>query len=185
MSKYIIARLKGKNAMIYTFNKNDDGIIGKAFEMAIKDILSRKNADKVSPCGSADFRYNSKNYDTKQNGSCIRYNGHSKYVKGANRVIYATHIAHRIVTESDTQIAIEIDLGNTSFFEVDKTEFINFLLSINCIKVNESRGTVNIQTVYNYKKDAYHGAKGKKIEQWCYENELEDNITSLILDKLD
>ena len=82
---------------IYTFDKTDCGIFGKAFEMAIKDALRRKNADRVSPCGVADFRYNCKNYDTKQNGSCIRYSNDTGYIRGSNRVIYATHIAHTIV----------------------------------------------------------------------------------------
>lgn len=170
--------------MLYTFNKKDDGIIGKAFEMAIKDVLNRKNANRVSPCGSADFRFNSRNYDTKQNGSCVKYDGHQKYVKGSNRVIYATHVAHTVVTENENEITISIDLANTDFFIVDKTEFINYLLSINCLKVNESRGTVNIQTVYNYKKDAYHGAKGRHIEEWAWENELDDEIKDIIIEAL-
>lgn len=169
--------------MIYTFNAHDDGILGKAFEMAIKDLLNRKNANKVSPCGSADFRYASKNYDTKQNGSCLKYSENSGYIKGSNRVVYATHIVHTIVAQTETEIAIEVDLESTEIFVVDKVEFINFLRSINCVKENASRHTVNIQTVYNYKKDAYHGAKGRKIEEWCYENELVDDAVKIAINE--
>ena len=169
--------------MMYTFKTTDDGIYGKAFEMAIKSILNRKNADRISPCGSADFRYGSKNYDTKQNGSCVKYSESQQYVKGSNRVIYATHIAYTEMINGE-DITVDIDLASTEFFVVDKKQFIEFLQSINCIKVNESRGTVNIQTVYNYKKAAYHGAKGRKIEEWCYENELDDEIKDIIIEAL-
>lgn len=170
----------------YTFDKTDSGIFGKAFEMAIKDALNRKNADSVSPCGVADFRYNRRNYDAKQNGSCVRYTESGKYIKGSNRVIYATHIAHTVVAETETHITIAVDLANTDMFVVDRKEFIEFLLEINGVKVNASRGTANIQTCYNYKKDAYHGKKGKTIEAWAYEHEMDDDdIIGAILEGLE
>jgi hypothetical protein len=165
----------------YTFNKTDSGYLGKAFEMAIKDTLKRKNADRVSPCGTADFRFNHRNYDSKQNGSVLRYAESSQYIKGSSRVIYATHIAYNIVSETAETISITIDLGNTDLFVFDRYEFIEFLDSIGCIKRNASRGTVNIQTVYNYKKDAYHGRKGKLIEEWGYDHDLDDDIIGEIL----
>lgn len=168
----------------YTFNRTDSGIIGKAFEMAIKDALRRRNADKVSPCGTADFRYNAKNYDTKQNGSVIRYAEQSRYIKGSNRVIYATHIAHTMTDIDADTVGVTIDLQGTDFFCVDRKEFIDFLISIGCVKLNASRGTVNIQTVYNYKKDAYHGKKGKLIEAWASEHYLDDEVIDAIWDAL-
>lgn len=169
---------------IYTFDKTDCGIFGKAFEMAIKDALNRKNADKVSPCGKADFRYNHKNYDTKQNGSCIRYAESAHYIVGSNRVIYATHIAYQCVGETDTHISISVDLAATDMYVVDKQEFVQFLLEINGVKLNASRGTANIQTCYNYKRNAYHGKKGKLIEAWAKDHELEDDILGIIWDGL-
>ena len=168
----------------YTFSKTDSGYIGKAFEMAIKDALRRKNADKVSPCGSADFRYDSKNYDAKQNGSVIRYSESSTYIKGSNRVIYATHVSYSVIDETAESVTITIDLANTDMFVVDRKAFITFLQDINCVKVNRERGTVNVQTVYNYKKDAYHGRKGHAIEDWAYENDLQDDIIGAILEGL-
>lgn len=168
----------------YTFNRTDKGIIGKAFEMAVKDALNRKNADRVSPCGTADFIFNHKRYDTKQNGSCIRYNETDRYIKGSNRVIYATHIAHTI-TEVDTDtVAVVVDLLNTDFYCVDRTEFVKFLEEIGCIKYNASRGTVNIQTVYNYTKNAYHGKKGRLIEEWASEHWLDDDAIDAIYEAL-
>ena len=167
----------------YTFEKTDSGIFGKAFEMAIKDALNRKNADSVSPCGVADFRYNRRNYDTKQNGSCVRYAENSRYIKGSNRVIYATHIAYTVTAETDTHITIAVDLSATDMFVVDRQEFITYLLEINAVKVNASRGTANIQTCYNYKKNAYHGKKGKTLEAWMDDNRLmDDTIIDDILD---
>jgi hypothetical protein len=166
--------------MTYYFKETDKGYLGKAFEMEIKNALNRRNANRVSPCGSADFRYHHKNYDTKQNGSVLQYHAGESYVKGSNRVIYATHIAHSI-TCSNGQIAVEVDLASTDMFVLDKKEFVNFLEEIGCVKVNAERGTVNIQTVYNYKKDAYHGKKGLVIEEWAYEHELDDDIIGEIL----
>lgn len=169
----------------YTFNKTDSGYIGKAFEMAIKDALRRKNADKVSPCGSADFRYNRRNYDSKQNGSVLRYAETAQYVKGSSRVVYATHIAYSVIAETADTITIMVDLLNTDLFVFDRKEFVDFLQEIGCIKVNASRGTVNIQTVYNYKKAAYHGRKGRMIEEWGFEHDLGDDIIGDILAGLD
>lgn len=165
---------------IYTFNKTDSGIQGKAFEMAIKDALNRKNADKVSPCGVADFRFNHKNYDSKQNGTVLKYNKNSKYIKGSNRVIYATHIEYTIENETAETISISVDLENTAMFVLDKTEFIEYLVSVNKIKFNESRGTVNVQTAYNYKKDNYHGRWGKDFEMWAFDHQLDDPILDII-----
>ena len=168
--------------MYYKFNKTDSGIQGKAFEMAIKEALHRKNAHRVSPCGSSDFRYNAKNYEVKQNGTCLQYHEGEQYIKGSNRVIYATHIAYTVITETEEDIAIEVDLLNTEMFILDRSEFVSFLIENGMVKVNESRGTVNIQTCYNYKKDAYHGRTGKRIEEWAKENEIDDDIIGLIYD---
>lgn len=171
--------------MTYTFDKTDSGIFGKAFEMAIKDALNRKNPNSVSPCGVADFRYFRRNYDAKQNGSCIRYTPNGSYIKGSNRVLYATHIAHTITAETETHITIEVDLLSTEIFVLDRHEFIEYLLENGMVKLNASRGTANIQTCYNYKKDAYHGRTGKRIEEWAREHEIDDDIVSIIYDMVE
>lgn len=168
--------------MFYTFNKTDSGIQGKAFEMAVKEALNRKNADRVSPCGLTDFRYNRRCYEVKQNGTCLRYGENASYIKGSNRVLYATHIAYEIVAETDEKITLAVDLLNTEIFVLDRHEFLAFLNENGMIKVNQSRGTANIQTCYNYKKDAYHGRTGRRIEEWARENEIDDDIVSLIYD---
>lgn len=168
--------------MFYTFNKTDSGIQGKAFEMAVKEALNRKNANRVSPCGTSDFRFNSKNYEVKQNGTCLQYHQGEKFIKGSNRVLYATHIAYTVIEETEEEIAIEVDLLNTEIFVLDRSEFVAYLIEEGMVKVNASRGTVNIQTCYNYKKDAYHGRTGKRIEDWARENEIDDDIVSLIYD---
>lgn len=159
----------------YTFDKTDSGAIGKAFEMAIKDALRRKNADRVSPCGSSDFTYNRHHYEVKQNGGVMRYADTSTDFKGSKRIIYATHVAYEVVELTADKIAVAVDLANTDLLVVERSAFVEFLKSINCVKVNESRGTVNIQTVYNYTKNAYHGRKGYAIEEWAAENEQDDD----------
>ena len=168
--------------MEYTFNKTDKGYIGKAFEMAIKDALNRKNADKVSAQGKSDFRFCRINYEVKQNGSCIQYRPNARYISGSSRVIYATHVAYNVVAEDADTITIAVDLGNTDMYVVDRNAFVAFLLTHKgAVKVNKERETVNIQTVYNYKKNAYHGKLGKDIEGWARENDIDDDIIGEIL----
>lgn len=170
--------------MTHIFKVADSGVIGKAFEMTIKEALRRKNANRVSPCGTSDFRFNCKNYDSKQNGSCIKYGDTKQYIKGSNRVIYATHVSHTIIPIDDEHISIDIDLMGTDLFVLDRKEFITFLESIGCVKHNKERNTVNIQTVYNYKKDAYHGKKGRMIEEWAREHDLDDDVIDAIYEGL-
>ena len=168
--------------MKFTFNATDSGYIGKALEMAVKNALNRKHSNRVNPAGIADFQYNRKNYEVKQNGTVLRYHEDWGYLRGSNRVIYATHVAHTVTEMTDTTVTVEIDLLNTEFFVLDRKEFLQFLLDNGYAKRNESRGTVNVQTCYNYKKDAYHGRTGKYIEAWAREHEIDDDIISLIYD---
>ena len=167
----------------YTFGLNDKGIYGDAFEKAIKEALRLANADIVSPKGKPDFRYNRKCYDAKQNGTVIQYAGESGYVKGSSRVIYAPYIAYNIESRTADTITISVDLCNTEFFVLDRDDFIAFLLATKgATKRNESRGDVNIQTVYNYTKRAKHGRLYDKITAWAYENALDDPIIDAILE---
>lgn len=170
--------------MHYTFDKTDSGIFGKVFEMAVKDALKRKHAERVAPAGVTDFIFNRKHYDTKQNGSVLRYNADWGYIRGSSRILYASHIAYAVVEETETTLTIEPDLLNTEIFVLDRKEFLDFLLSNGYAKQNQSRGTVNIQTGYNYKKGAYHGRVGRNIEDWARDHEIEDDIVSLIYDAI-
>ena len=165
----------------YTFNKTNSGYIGIAFEMAIKDALERSHADRLSPAGKSDFRMG-KNYDVKQNGTVLQYNADWKMIQGSSRVIYATHVKHTVVEETDTTISIQIDLGATEMYCLDRSQFLGFLLSEKgYCKYDAARGKVNIQTMWNYKKNAYHGKKGVVLEAWMKANQLtEDPIVEVI-----
>lgn len=167
----------------YTFNKTDKGYIGNAFEMAIKDALRCKHSDRVMPAGQTDLRYG-KHYDIKQNGTVLQYDPDWGMVRGSTRIIYATHVAHTVVAETDTTISIQIRLDETDMFCLDRKQFLDFLLSEKgYCKYNAERGQINIQTMYNYKKGAYHGKKGKTLEAWMAINRLmEDSIVEDILD---
>lgn len=167
-----------------TFKKANSGIYGDAFEMAVKHALNRKDYAWLSPTGRCDVKYG-KCYDVKQNGSPILYSEHYKtYIKGSSRVIYATHIAYEIIEETEETITIFVDLANTDMWIVDRKDFLNYLLNTQGMaKLNLSRGQVNIQTLYNYKKNAYHGKKGHAMEAWLDENQLtDDTIIEDILD---
>ena len=172
--------------MLYsmTFNAHDDGYVGKAFECALKTLLERKNANRVSPAGKTDFVYNRRYYEVKQNGGVAQYDMTKKTFSGSRRIIYATHIVNTVTDNGNGTITVTLDLGQTEFFVLDREVFTAYLESTNGIKVNASRGTMNIQTMYNYTKNAYHGARGKKLEAWARENGLEDDILDILFDKI-
>lgn len=167
-----------------TFDAHDDGYVGKAFEYALKAILERKNANRISPAGRTDFIYNSNYYEVKTNGGVAKYSEYDGFFRGSRRIIYATHVANTVVDNGNGSITVTIDLESTEFFVLDRKKFIDYLKATNGIKFNESRGTYNIQTMYNYTKDAYHGARGKKLEAWARQNGLEDNILDVLFDKI-
>ena len=169
--------------MSFTFNATDKGLYGDPCEMLWKYIAGIKDWDTVSPPDKPDFRYNHHCYDVKQNGSVLKYSPNQRgYVKGSSRVIYATHIEHTLVDNGDGTVTITIDMAGTQWYILDKREFIDFLKSINALKVNSKRQQVNVQTCYNYTKDAYHGAKGRKIEEWAYEHELDDDLMDRLME---
>lgn len=167
-----------------TFNAHDDGYVGKAFECALKTLLDRKNADKVSPAGKTDFIYNRHHYEVKQNGGVAQYDMGKKAFSGTPRIIYATHIVNTVTDNGNGTITVTLDLEQTEFFVLDREVFTAYLKSTNSIKVNASRGTMNIQTMYNYKKNAYHGARGKELEKWARKNALQDEILGILFDKI-
>lgn len=170
--------------MVFRFNASDDGYVGKAFEKAMKTILERKNADRISAAGRTDFIYNNRYYEVKQNGGVARYAEYDKMFRGSTRIIYATHIAHTLTYVEGGMVDVEIDLANTQFFVLDRQVFIDYLTDTNGLKINESRGTMNIQTMFNYSKNAYHGARGKKLEKWAIDHQLEDDIIEVLFDKI-
>lgn len=172
--------------MLYskTFHASDDGYVGKAFEYALKTLLDRKNADRISPAGRTDFIYGGKYYEVKQNGGVAKYSDYDGFFRGSRRIIYATHIVNTVTDNGDDTVTVTIDLEQTEFFILDRQVFIDYLISTNGLKVNASRGTMNIQTMYNYTKNAYHGARGKKLEEWARKNSLEDDILDVLFDKI-
>ena len=172
--------------MLYskTFHASDEGYVGKAFECALKTLLNRKNADRVSPAGKTDFIYNHNYYEVKQNGGVAKYDLEKGAFSGSRRIIYATHIANTVTDNGDGTITVTLDLESTEFFVLDREVFTAYLESTNGLKVNVSRGTMNIQTMYNYTKNAYHGARGKNLEAWARANSLEDDILDVLFDKI-
>lgn len=167
-----------------TFDEKDDGYVGKAWEYALKFLLERKNAERISPAGRTDFIYNSQYYEVKQNGGVAKYSEYDGFFRGSKRIIYATHIENTVVNNGNGTITVRLDLENTEFFVLERAKFIKYLKDTNGIKYNESRDTWNIQTMYNYTKNAYHGARGKKLEAWARANSLEDDILDVLFDKI-
>lgn len=161
--------------MFYHFKASDKGKVGDPCEMSWKRALGISNPDTVSPKNKPDFYFDGHYYDVKQNGSVIKYDMSRGYVLGSSRVIYATHAVHTRVNHADGTCDIEIDLLATQWYVVDKRAFCKYLVENGYAKYNKTRDELNIQTLYNYTKDAYHGSKGKRLEEWLYENDLADD----------
>lgn len=162
-----------------------DGDIGDGFEMIVKHFAGVKLWDRVSPAGKPDFAIGSRHYDVKQNGSPIIY-GDSIAVQGSSRVIYAPFVSVTVIEQTDTYRVLQFHLEDTEFFIVDKRAFVKFLQTSdkNLCKNNPTRQQLNIQTVYNYTKNAPHGKKGVYIRDWCYENEVDTDLKEKILEAI-
>lgn len=165
--------------------KFSDGDIGDGFEMITKYLAGVKNWDRVSPAGKPDFAIGSRHYDVKQNGSPIVY-GDGIAVQGSSRVIYAPFVSVTVIEQTDTYRVLQFHFEDTEFFIVDKCAFIKFLRTSekNLCKDNPTRQQLNIQTVYNYTKNAPHGKKGAYIREWCYENEVDPELKEKILEAI-
>jgi hypothetical protein len=162
-----------------------DGDIGDCFEMLIKRFAGVKKWDRVSPAGKPDFQIGSRHYDAKQNGSPIVY-GDGIAVQGSSRVVYAPFVSITVVEQTAAYRVIQFHLAETEFFIVDKNAFVKFLLQSekNLCKDNPTRRQLNIQTVYNYSKNAPHGKKGEYIRDWCYDNEVDTDLKDKILEAI-
>lgn len=167
---------------VYTFKNGDKSKQGKGFEMAIKEALGLPDARTVSPKGKPDFRFCRKCYDAKQNGTVIKYATETGYIKGASRVIYATHVAYEVLEVTATHTTIRINLADTEMFVVDRNAFVKYLTTTDGMtKTNKGGAEINVQSLFNYSKNDYHGNKWKEITEWLYENDIGDDIIGEIL----
>ena len=135
----------------FNLNEENAGFYGMVFECAIKKALG-KNA-VVSPCGRVDLQ-KGKKYEIKQNGGELFPVSRTE-IKGVSMVIYAPFIDMAKSLEEQTA------------FVVDRHEFLEILEITKCLrgckKSSDGREVVSVQTLYNYKLKAPHGAKGRKL----------------------
>ena len=135
----------------FNLNEENAGFYGMVFECAIKKALG-KNA-VVSPCGRVDLQ-KGKKYEIKQNGGEL-FPVSRHEIKGVSMVIYAPFID------------MSLDLEEQTAFVVERHEFLEILESTKCLrgckKSSDGREVVSVQTLYNYKLNAPHGAKGRKL----------------------
>lgn len=171
-------KTKGNKAMPFTtvHGKRNSNIFGSALERSIKYALNKKDYGWLSPTGRCDFRHG-KCYDVKQNSSPILYGDHYQtYIRGSSRVIYATHISYEVISETEDTIELFVNLAETDLWVVDRKEFVDHLLGTpGLAKYVATRNQVNIQTLYNYKRGAYHGRKGLELESWLDDHKLTDD----------
>ena len=141
--------------MLNTYKENDSGAYGKAYEIAIKEMLGKKAC--VSACGKTDLHYG-KHYEIKTGAGVLDYTGTGKAMcYGSTMVIYAP-----VVNEND--------LLETEAFVMTRKVFLETLEDLGMIRHKVSTAgieTLSIQTFWNRSKNQPHGAKyGKMIERF-------------------
>lgn len=141
--------------MMNNYKANDTGAYGKAYEIAIKEMLGKKAC--VSACGKTDLRYG-KHYEIKTGAGVLDYTGTGKAMcYGSTMVIYAP-----VVNEND--------LLDTEAFVMTRKVFLETLEDLGMIRRKVSTAgieTLSIQTFWNRSKNQPHGAKyGKMIDRF-------------------
>jgi hypothetical protein len=141
--------------MMNTFKANDNGAYGKAFEIAVKQMLGKKAC--VSACGKTDLRYG-KYYEIKTGAGVLDYTGTGKAMcYGSSMVIYAP-------------VVDEDNLLETEAFVMTRKVFLETLDELGMIRRKVSTAgleTLSIQTFWNRSKNQPHGAKyGKMIDRF-------------------
>ena len=143
--------------MTNTFKANDNGAYGKAFEIAVKQMLGKKAC--VSACGKTDLRYG-KYYEIKTGAGVLDYTGTGNAMcYGSTMVIYAP-----VVNEND--------LLETEAFVMTRKVFLETLESLGMIRHKVSTAgteTLSIQTFWNRSKNQPHGKKYEKMIDRFYE----------------
>lgn len=124
----------------YLTNEKDDGRRGKAFECYDKIAMRSTRSSHVTS--------NQKNFDYQRKGLKIESKtrcGVIGEVKADGTVSFAKTLKADIVRYSPTA-----DLEDV--YTLTAENFIEVIKACGLVKVNKSRGTVNIQTFYNSRK---------------------------------
>lgn len=140
----------------------DNSAFGTLFELLIANIANPKDCrQELKSQGRSDVKYHY-NYDVKQASSPIKY-GEKDYIFGSSRLIYSPHIKYQIVDIVDNIATIEVDIRDQSVYCIAKNDFLEIIDILGLKKVNKSRNTLNINTIWNYTKNKPHSKK--KLEQ--------------------
>lgn len=136
----------------------DNSAFGTLFELLIANIANEKDhRQSLKSQGKADVKHHY-NYDVKQASSPIKY-GEKDYIFGSSRLIYAPFIKYEILQKSDVMVTLKIDIKEQNVYCIAKNDFLEIIDMLGLKKENKSRDTININTIWNYTKNAPHSKK--------------------------
>lgn len=145
--------------------KMDSGFAGKAFEVAIHELLGRKNC-RVRTAGRTDERIEHKNYEIKTNAGTLGL-ADDRMVRGSSMVIYAP------VVNANNMRNGKIDLGTVEGFVLTREKFLECVEGAGLLRnKTATNGTAvkAIQTFYNHSTDKPHGKRYFEFLDLLYEN---------------
>lgn len=136
----------------------DNGAPGTLFELLVANISNPKDCrQELKSQGRSDVKHHY-NYDVKQASSPIKY-GDKDYIYGSSRLIYAPFIKYEILAINDGIATIQVDIKEQDVYCIAKQDFLEIIESLGLKKNNKTRDTININTIWNYTKNAPHSKK--------------------------
>lgn len=159
--------------MIRVFRKvTDAGRYGDAMEMATKDFFGY--VVKVAANSRPDLRRGGKCYEFKTGAGEVEklYHSEQPYVMFIPVPMYTETPTHMVAEDGTPMVCITIDVERCEGFLFERETFLRGMESIGAIRAAK-KGTDGIrrhciQTFWNHKKNAPHGALLDRILEWAY-----------------
>ena len=143
----------------YLYKASDSGVYGKTFERDLKAAFNQKA--QVSKQGKIDFRRLRSCYEVKT---------------GAGELDYLLRSTIKYVVYVPV-VRLESAVTEQEGFIMERATFLECLDAVGLIREKTSTAgerKVTIQTFWNHKKNAPHGAKYEKLLDLLYENCIMD-----------
>lgn len=159
--------------MLRVFRKvTDAGRYGDAMEMATKDFFGY--VVKVAANSRPDLRRGGKCYEFKTGAGEVEklYHSEQPYVMFIPVPVYTETPTHMVAEDGTPMVCITIDVERCEGFLFEREVFLQGMESIGAIRATK-KGTDGIrrhciQTFWNHKKNAPHGALLDRILEWAY-----------------
>ena len=139
----------------YGYKVEDSGKMGKTFERDLKALFSQKAI--VAKQGKIDFRRDRKCYEVKTGAGELDY-----LLKSSIKFVVYVPVVH-----------MDLPIDAQEGFILNRADFLQILEEVGLIREKTSTAgahKVTIQTFWNNKKNAPHGAKYEKLLDRLYDS---------------